>query len=114
MWAYITCYLQKKYSVSRDSASGYCRATSSRSGPVRLVALRSPEQSDPNEGRKDRRDEHGDLGGREDGRICKCLPCDEQRHREADATDGSCSSQLTPRVLRRLDSYSSAHDRRRC
>src|SRR5215510_11752134 len=77
----------------------------------KLLTRSSPEQGSPNDGRKDRRGEHGDLGGREVGSAWKRLPGDEERHREADAGKGSRPSQLPPRVLRRLDGYACAHGR---
>ena len=45
------------------------------------------------------------------GGAGKRLPGDEERHREADASEGSCPGQLPPRVLRRLDGYACAHGR---
>jgi hypothetical protein len=82
----------------------------------KLVARSSPEQGSADDGRKNRRREHGDLGGREVifSGAWKRLPCDEERHREADASEASRSGQLPPRVLRRLDGYDSAHGRGGC
>src|SRR5215475_11952865 len=77
----------------------------------KLLARSSPEQGSPDDGRKNRRGEHGDLGGREVETAWKRLPGDKERHREADAGEGSRPGQLPPRVLRRLDGYASAHGR---
>src|SRR5215475_15471992 len=77
----------------------------------KLLARSSPEQGSPDDGRKNRRGEHGDLGSREVSGAWKRLPGDEERHREADASEGSRPGQLPPRVLRRLDGYACAHGR---
>src|SRR4051794_18065974 len=75
----------------------------------KLLTRSSPEQRSPNDGRKNRRGEHGDLGGGEVSGAWKRLPGDKERHREADTSEGSRPGQLPPRVLRRLDSYACAH-----
>ena len=76
-----------------------------------LLTRCSPEQGSPNDGRKNRRGEHDDLGGREVRGAWKRLPGDKERHREADASEGSRPGQLPPRVLCRLDGYARAHGR---
>src|SRR5215475_8323215 len=77
----------------------------------KLLTRSSPEQASPNDGRKNRRGEHGDLGGREVGSVWKRMPGDKERHREADACECSRPGQLPPRVPRRLGGYARAHGR---